>query len=241
MNRIARCLVAIAALGASSLAWSQYGFTPQWAFNGAPQAQMLHSSYVLQQLAAGTYLKGTGKSSSAAKPVPAAKSTAALTFDPVSRPIAPARLAQTYPANNRALVEQTFNQTLEGYRKIEAQFGIRRNDIGGALAAFVAGNYSAYRNEPFPDKLFKPLVAQMQGVLQSSGTLEKIGAAEKQELYENLAILGTYMALTREALQKTPNDKVAANVKSAARGYLEQSLKLDPDRMKLTEQGLVVN
>ena len=64
---------------------------------------------------------------------------------------------------------------------------------------------------------------------------------EKQELYENLAILGTFMAMMREALLRSPDQKIAANMKVAARGYLLDALKLDPDRMKITEQGLVVN
>jgi hypothetical protein len=240
MIQLARSLVVLlASFGACSLAAAQMIFTPEWAFHGAPEATMLHSNYVMQQIANGTYLKGTGKSK--AKTAPTGGTAVPLTFDAKSQPIAPAKLARAYPQDARTKAEQVFGQTLEAYHKIEAQFGLRRNDLAGALAAFVAGNYSAYRNEAFPDRLFKPLVQQMQGVLHSTGTLEKIGVAEKQELYENLAILGTYMAMTREALQKSPNDKVAANMKTAARGNLTQALKLDPDRMQLTEQGLAVN
>jgi hypothetical protein len=234
-----RIVILVASLCACSLAAAQYGFTPGWAFHGAPEAQMLHQNYVMQQIANGTYLKGTGKSS--AKAVPSVKSSAPLTFDARSQPIAPAKLARAYPQETRAKVEQVFGQTLDTYHKLESQFGLRRNDLGGALAAFVAGNYAAYRDEAFADKLFKPLVQQMQGVLQSTGSLEKAGAAEKQELYENLAILGTYMLQTREALQKSPDAKIAANMKAAARAYLQQVLKLDPDRMHLTDKGLVVN
>ena len=240
MNPLARCFVVLVTLlGACSFARAQAGFAPEWAFHGAPEATQLHSSYVLQQLANGTYLKGTGKST--AKPVPSAKPSASLTFDTEAKPIAPARLARAYPPDVRAQAKQVFGQTLDGYRKMESFYRLRRNDLAGALAVFVAGSYAAYRNEAVPDELFKPLIVQMQGVLQATGSLDKIGVAEKQELYENLAILGTYMALTREGLQQTPNDKIAANLKLAARGYLEQALKLDPDRMKLTEQGLVVN
>lgn len=238
---VLRLFVLAATLGTSSLAFAQAAPTADWALNGAPQAATLHSSHVLQNLAYGNSRSALRSSTSggskatrpAAKPVP-------LTFD-AGRPIAPSKLASSYPASHRSQAEQVFAQTLDGYRKIEAQFGLRRNDLGGALAAFVAGNYIAYRNEPFPDRLFPPLVQQMQVVLQSSGTLENTSLGEKQELYENLAILGTYMALMREAVHKSPNDKLAATMKTTARGYLEQALKLDPDRMRLTEQGLVVN
>jgi hypothetical protein len=49
------------------------------------------------------------------------------------------------------------------------------------------------------------------------------------------------MLMTREALQKSPDARIAANMKAAARGYLQQALKLDPDRMRLTDRGLVVD
>jgi hypothetical protein len=244
-----RLIASTVSLLACSMASAQYGFTPQWAFHGAPEAQMLHQNYVMQQIANGTYLKGTRSTgSSTSKPAPkpapvqsAARPPAPLTFDPPSGPVAPARLARAYPTDQRAKVEQVFGQTLQTWHGLESQFGLRRNDLGGALAAFVAGNYAAYRDEPFPDQLFKPLVQQMQAVLRATGALERLDAAQKQELYEHLAILGTYMLLTREALQKAPDARIAANMKAAARGYLQQALQLDAQRMRLTDQGLVVD
>jgi hypothetical protein len=245
-----RLLVATVSLLGCSLAQAQYGFTPNWAFNGAPEAQMLHQNYVMQQIANGTYLKGTKsiKSSSAsvasAKPAPlpsTVRSAAPLTFEPVSPPVAPAALARAYPAAQRTQAEQVFSQSLQTWHGLESQFGLRRNDMGGALAAFVAGNYAAYRDQPLPDALFKPLVRQMQAALLHSGALERVDAAQKQVLYEHLAILGTWMLATREALQKQPDARVAANMKAAARGYLQQALGLDAERMRLTDQGLVVD
>ena len=84
-------------------------------------------------------------------------------FSPGARPIAPRRLALSYPEASRARAEQFFGQTLAGYHDIEAKFGLRKYDIAGAIATFVAGNYIAYRDEPFPDAHFKPLVQQMRG------------------------------------------------------------------------------
>jgi hypothetical protein len=238
MNRVVRRVaLLLTSLGACSVAAAQ-GFAPEWAFHGAPEATMLHSSYVMQQIANGTLLRST---KSTAKSASSTRTPVPLTFDAAEKPVAPARLARAYPPEVRAKVERAFHDTLQTYHGLESQFGLRRNDLGGALAAFVAGNYAAYRDEPFPDQLFKPLVRQMQEMLQSSGTLDKTGAAEKQELYENLAILGTFMLMTREGLQKRPDAKTAANMKLAARGYLQQALKLDPDHIRLTDRGLVVD
>jgi hypothetical protein len=185
--------------------------------------------------------KATGTSNSAGASATFAPEGLDTNFKSAGRPIAPAKLAKGFPQSSRAQAEQFFSQTLEAYHRIESQFGLKRNDLAGALAAFVAGNYIAYRNEPFPDQHFKPLVQQLRGSLASTPGLQKASDAEKQELYESLAIVGTQMALTREALQKKPDAKIAANMKAAARAYLQQVMKLDPDRMRLTDQGLTFN
>ena len=51
-------------------------------------------------------------------------------------------------------------------------------------------------------------------------------------MYEQMAILGTLMALTRDALKQQPNPELAA------KGYLESFLKTSADRVNLTAQGL---
>ena len=59
---VSRLLVLAHALGVSSLAFAQAAPTADWALNGAPQAATLHSSQVLQNLAYGPALKGSGSS-----------------------------------------------------------------------------------------------------------------------------------------------------------------------------------
>jgi hypothetical protein len=148
-------------------------------------------------------------------------------------------LASSYPPAQRARVEELFKELLSGYHKIESQFGIPRNDVGGAVAAFLAGSYMAYRDVDLPDQNFLALVNQMRLVLASNGEFARTSDAEKQELYEQMAILGTYMALTRDALKQRPDARVARNMQRAAKRYLEQLLKTDADRVQLTASGLV--
>lgn len=155
--------------------------------------------------------------------------------------LSPARsLASSYPPGQRAQVEGLFKELLAGYHKIEARFDIPRNDVGGAVAAFLAGSYMAYHDVDFPDQNFLPLVNQMRQVLANNGAFARTSDAEKQELYEQMAILGTYMALTRDALKQRPDAQVARKLRRAAEGYLEQLLKADADRVRLTDRGLVL-
>ncbi|MED5621626.1 DUF6683 family protein [Ideonella sp. BN130291] len=179
--------------------------------------------------------RGGGKATTAAaaKGVTIAPGSASTTT--------PRVLAARYPTTQRAQIEQAFSESLRSYRQIEAKFGIPSNDVAGAVAAFLAGSYMAYRDVDFPDRNFSTLVAQMRNVLASNPAFQRASAAEKREVYEQMAIIGTFMAVTREALKRQPpNATVAQNFRESARANLEQFLKTDASRVTINEQGLVI-
>jgi hypothetical protein len=169
----------------------------------------------------------TARSSTVYLPIAGAVATAAI-------------LAKSYPAHARPEAERVFRELLGGYAKIERQFAIPQHDVAGAVAAFVAGSYMGYRNADFPDQHFKPLVAQMRRILASNAAFAKASNADKQAMHEQMAILGMYMAITQVTLKEKSNPKMAAEMKQAAKGYLEQFLKTDADRVQITGQGLVL-
>jgi hypothetical protein len=152
----------------------------------------------------------------------------------------PSKLAAHYPASQRQHMERTFTQVLDGYSQIESRFGIPRNDVAGAVAAFLVGSYMAYNDVDFPDEHFKPLVAQMRRTISSNPEFQRASNAEKQEMYEQMAILGTSLALTRDALKQQPNAQITSNIRQAGKGYLEQLLKTDAERVQITSAGLVL-
>lgn len=230
MSRATTALLCVTLLAASAGARGQYA--PSYGTMGAPMSSFLSTSYLLNQSALAAVSSRGKTSSGPSKP---------LNFPATAKPIVPRKLAAGYPAAQRAQAEALFMQTLEGYHRIESKFGLRRNDMAGAVAAFIAGNYVAYHDEPFPDANFGTLVRQMRDRMAGVEALRKASDAERQEMYEQLAILGTYMALTREALQKSPDPNLKAGMKRSARTYLEQFLRIDPDRMRIGPEGLTVS
>lgn len=151
-----------------------------------------------------------------------------------------AKLTQTYPAGQRAQAQRVFNELLAGYQTIETRFGIPRNDLAGAVAAFLAGSFMAYRDTDFPDANFRPLVEQMRGVIASTAEYATATPAQKREMYEQMAILGMFMATTQMALKRQPDPTLQFNLREAARGYLEKFLKVDADKLQITATGLSV-
>jgi hypothetical protein len=152
----------------------------------------------------------------------------------------PAALASKYPPNKRDQAEKLFLDLLLGYQAIEEKFGIPRHDTAGAVAAFISGSYMAYGDSDLPDAHFPQLVEQVRHALKGNRHYSLADNQHKQEVYEQMAILGMFMATTRMALQEKPNPQLSANLREAAKKYLEQFLKTDIGKIRITAQGLII-
>lgn len=170
--------------------------------------------------------------------VPAAKVAPASTVVPARTAQVPAAMAAQYPAPERARVQRTFEQLLQLHHGVERKFGVPERDLAGAAAAYLTGAYMAYHNTEVPDEWFVPLVTQMRGILAT----EAAGAPQqaRQEMYEQLAITGMLAATMQMGLKQRPDAEATQRLRTAGKGYLEQLLKVDADRVQLTARGLVL-
>jgi hypothetical protein len=169
---------------------------------------------------------------------PAAAASPATTVAMTAPSTAARELAQNYPAAERPKAEQLFKELLLRYREVENRFGVPRHDLAGALAAFIAGSHMAYRNAPFPDEHFKPLVAQMRGLLQANPAIARAPMAERQQAYEQLAILGMFMAGAQIAQQRQPDAVQLERLQAAGAQYLQRLLAVEPARLVIGPAGL---
>lgn len=155
-------------------------------------------------------------------------------------PVLPGRIAATYPQNDRAGVQRSMNGLLTDYAKIEQYFGIPHGDVAGPMAAYIAGSYMAYHNMSFSNDDFRPLVTQIRNTISAAPEFQKASVAEKQTLYEQLAIGSMIMIKAQRSLERAPDARKAAQLKQAAKSGLENFLKVDADRVRLGHQGMRV-
>lgn len=151
---------------------------------------------------------------------------------------AASELALNYPSSERARIADVFENLLKGYAEIERRFGIVPGDLGGAVAAFVAGNMMALHQQPFPDEHFVALVQQMRSVVASNPEFSRVDAREQRRAYEQMAIIGMFMAGTQMALAQKPDPALQARTAAAARQYLAKIIPGDIDRLAITPAGL---
>jgi hypothetical protein len=150
------------------------------------------------------------------------------------------RLAAQYPPAQQDEAERTFDQLLLAFRDIETRFGIPHNDVAGALAGLLAASVMASQDIDFPDRHFKPLVAQVRAALRKDAQFTAASPQHKRAMYEELATLGMFMSATRMALKQRPDPATQQRLRDAGRRYLQTWLQADPDQVAIGARGLVV-
>lgn len=168
-------------------------------------------------------------------------SIAPLMVKPAVRASGPSMLAAAHPsAKARSEATLLYSRCLSHYRSaVQRQLrpGTADDDVGLAAAYFVLANMAAVEGvEPDP-QLLPALEHQLRHLIAHTGIWEATALAQRQSLFEQLALLGVLVNESR--LQaKVQGDAARANVQQAARGYVKQLLGLDADLVVVTPQGL---
>lgn len=170
-----------------------------------------------------------------------AAAAATTTFRPAATGQSTAeRMAAAYPQASRAEAAKTFAELLAGFKRIESQLDLPENDVANAVAAFLSGNVWALRGAEVPNEHFVTLARQMRGVVGNASAFTQASSRDRQEMYEELVIVGMLMATMQMALARQPDDASAARAREAATAYLQHFLGTQPSRVRITASGLVI-
>lgn len=209
---------------------------------GAATAQVAPSTSLAEQMRAMLGKPAAAGTAPVVSPGAAAATTAGtpvIASGPAQVRQSATELAQRFPATHRAAMTKAFEESFAFWQKLETQLGLTPNDVGAATAAFIAGNYAAFMQQQVPDEDFKALVAQMQGLLARNSAFTQSSPAARRAMYEQLAMVGTFMAVYREQLKQKPNPGEEVNFRNTAKANLEAGLGLAVERIQIGRQGLV--
>jgi hypothetical protein len=106
------------------------------------------------------------------------------------------------------------------------------------MAVFILMSHIAYSGVDQPAEMIAPLAAQLRSAMASNHQIAGISDREKQEAFEQFAIIGMFTEGTRLALQQQPSPAISANLKTAGETYLRSVFKLDPATMRFSKNGL---
>jgi hypothetical protein len=165
----------------------------------------------------------------------------ALTIERAPTPIGPTRLALRHPGNaaDRQAARALYERCLGHYRSVlraeDAVLDV--DDVGAAVAAFVAANFEALRGVRATPEMLRRLERQLRGVVRLSSGWDTASIDERQAYFEQMAILAVLIA--ESSMQAVTQGPAAlANVKRAARAYLNELLGLDSNALTLGPEGL---
>ncbi len=144
-----------------------------------------------------------------------------------------AELAAGFPADQRSKAAALFVELYRRHERLERQLGVVAGDPAGGLAMLTAASFMAFADTDLSDASFRALYAQMRGIAARNAA----GAAESHDRV-TIAILATYLAVTREALKERPDAARSAAIKAAGGSYLRALLGVDPARVRIGERGL---
>lgn len=161
---------------------------------------------------------------------------------PRSRPAVRAnahKLAQHFPADKRAEMEQVYVQSMDVYLQVEKKMGWTPRDMAGGLAAFLVGNYMVLKNAEVPDEDFDAVARQIRAQDKLRDINGKNEADKVRDVFEQSAMIGAFMALAYKSHQQQPQPPaVYENMRKAARENLQLVLKGDPANLFIDKNGM---
>ncbi|WP_444846916.1 DUF6683 family protein [Duganella caerulea] len=177
------------------------------------------------------------------------KPAAAKPHVPADSPLkAPARsavaanaheLATRFPVEQRPQMEQAYRRSMDVYTQLEKKLGLPERDMAGSLAAFLVGNYMVLNDVEVSDDAFRTVAQQLREQASMQAALRRVDAAQLRNLYEQTAMIGTFMALAHKSEQQNPQPpEVAAHIRDTARANLEVVLRMPPARLSISDRGL---
>lgn len=150
-------------------------------------------------------------------------------------------LAARFPSAQRPHMEQAFRRSMDVYTQLEKKLGLPERDMAGSLAAFLVGNYMVLNDVDVSDNAFRTVARQLRDQASMQASLRRLDAAQLRNLYEQTAMMGTFMALAHKSEQQNPQPpEAAARVRDAARANLEAVLHMAPARLSISDTGLGV-
>jgi hypothetical protein len=170
----------------------------------------------------------------------------ALTVARSPVPLGPAQLARSHPGSHRERqrAQAMYERCLLHYRSrvpqcdgtadVTADAAPAHDDVGAALAHFVAANLAALHGEPATPQHLRRLNRQLVAVVAPSAAWRQAAEQERQAYVEQLGIIAVLIS-DCSTLARRQGAAAIAHVRRGARAYLRQLLGLDPDQLMLDD------
>jgi hypothetical protein len=152
------------------------------------------------------------------------------------------QLANLFPEQYRQQMERVFNISLYVQKRIEKAAKVPEGDIPTATASLLYGAWSAYNEgAEIPEENLLTLHKQVAELIASNSAMQKgiqnAAPAQRQKLYEYLAMTGNWMIMLQDEFKKNPDKNTVTNIKNMAKNLLQASFKIDVEKLRISQDG----
>ena len=125
--------------------------------------------------------------------------------------------------------------------KVAPAYGIPPNNLASGMAVALAGAWTAYKGQVFPDAYIKPLEQQLEKVMQENEKIKSMRVRDKVFTYQTLVGMGMWLFALQQELQKKPNIQEQARMKAMGDNLLKSLLGVPPERVSFTSSGMEIS
>lgn len=230
-------LLALAMACGVPAAQAQYTMEFAQTYN-APASNFISNTFLNQQALINATRPQAGARAQASPKGPAGpqqQQQPALASPQVAR--SAAELAQAAPAPQRARLEKVYGDLMPGYHQLERKLGWPADDLAGAMAALLAGNYMAMTGTVLSDASVSAAGHQLRASASVQALVARLSPVERRRLYEQCAMLGTFMALANTTRQQQ-SAEVVSGLRASARANLHAVLGDAAEGLRFTDRGI---
>ena len=163
------------------------------------------------------------------------------TFLPVASTILPQQLADSMaktPAD-RERIEKVFMEMLGIYEEAATRSGAWSNDVARATSYLINSSYHVYTDgRGMSDRQFAAMRDAIRAALLEDNEFQRLSMREKQIIYEDFAISGSFVMFGYQVAQKQGNAKALAELRAMAKQNLERVLGAPADKISFTDAGI---
>lgn len=163
-------------------------------------------------------------------------------FKPGKSPV-PAKLAAAFipeAGEQREDMTKLFEGLLKVYQDRSRQQNAPSNDLARTLSYALAVNYAYAREQEVSAAGLAAMRGKLRTTLLSNASFKKLSNAQKQEMNDTLVILAHFVALGYDHCKEKGDQDGMAAYKRLANFNLKTLLNVDPSRIRLEKEGLVV-
>jgi hypothetical protein len=139
----------------------------------------------------------------------------------------------------REALRKIFAGVFQAYEPVADKAGFS-NDVAGALSFFIAMHYSAYNDGATVSDADTVAIARQLRAALDGKEMRKASNIDKQKMYETYVMLGGFTLALSQSAATGKDDDLLKLRKQMGEDGLKSLLKVEPSRVKITDQGLEI-